>query len=384
MAIDTSHWSVADKSKLFGHFLDPTNEDNFKSLKFKKSAMHKASLELFKGTRNTNSVTSMWSRSIKLFKELVAYYSFTGGAGDADADPDESSEARQSQRLAGAKRAGKDVGKLTVKEIKAWEENGWFELFDGRLGSKQNIVRVFDRHSNGELSDGEPTQTVDTQDTQAIVDPEASQNSQDDDVSQPISNWSPSQTRGRSDTRRSISVPLSNWDPSPTRARTRSRTPVHSHNPTFTPSVKPDPDSKPLPALKQSSPTNSVTSASTNLLGKQSEYLQERSEHQRQQLRMLLQKEERESVQNAERLELERQRTQSELEDRRNRMEIERERLRRETEQWEYNKLESQEKRETEKKKYKLEVAEKVVGNMNVNVDVRNAANDYLMTFFRT
>ncbi|KAJ7587145.1 hypothetical protein C8J56DRAFT_1051448 [Mycena floridula] len=99
------------------------------------------------------------------------------------APTNETEEEQLARRLVGAMQAGKDIGKLSVKDIILWKKYGWLELFDARYGTKQNVVRVFERHSNGDLSDEESNQTTDSQDTQAAIDLESSHNKQHDDLS---------------------------------------------------------------------------------------------------------------------------------------------------------------------------------------------------------
>ncbi|KAJ7598120.1 hypothetical protein C8J56DRAFT_1091269 [Mycena floridula] len=350
-------WSKEERGKLYSYFLDAGNDDKFATLAFKKSAMKKASQLLFKEKRNHSSVSSLWDRTMRTYKLMVAFYTFTGGAGDGDGDPDGNQELRLQERLQKAKVAGKAVGTLKAAEIELWNKKGWYDLFHVRYGTKPNITRAFERHSNGEVSgDDEPV----SQPSQTSTQPPES----DGDTL----------IGSDASSRRATSVPFSNWERSPSPAVTASI------------AIKSEPDVKPPLPQQQISSTNnnSITSVSTNLLGQQSDYLQERSANAKVQLDIIQKKEEREAAQNAERLELEKKKTHSELEDRQNRLEIERERLRRESEQWEHSKIVAKETQELEKKKYKVDAAHKIIGNPNITDRVRDAADQFLFELFST
>lgn len=88
------------------------------------------------GKRHSESaVKGQLTRAKKTYTEIVAFEDFTGnGGGDGDLeeveDPDHNTSLEK--RLARARDAGRPVGKLSIKIIRQWYANGWYELYNNR------------------------------------------------------------------------------------------------------------------------------------------------------------------------------------------------------------------------------------------------------------
>ncbi|EPQ53225.1 hypothetical protein GLOTRDRAFT_122447 [Gloeophyllum trabeum ATCC 11539] len=113
-------------------------------------AFKKISEETFKFKRSDESIRGRYGRLRAIYKEIVEYESFTGGDGDPDVDPDDTDAV--AERIEKAKRDGKDCKKLDAKTVKQWNQNGWYELFNQRLGENPGISREVEHHS-GAISD---------------------------------------------------------------------------------------------------------------------------------------------------------------------------------------------------------------------------------------
>lgn len=82
-----------------------------------------------------SAIKGQLTRAKKTYTEIVAFEDFTGnGGGDGDLeeveDPDH--DFGLDKRLAGARKAGLNVGKLSVKTLTQWYQNGWYDLYNNR------------------------------------------------------------------------------------------------------------------------------------------------------------------------------------------------------------------------------------------------------------
>ncbi|KAJ7358271.1 hypothetical protein DFH08DRAFT_440520 [Mycena albidolilacea] len=170
------NWKVAEKTCVFEFILGPTEaaERCFEQHKVNPSRVYKhvsyftgcIASELFNGTHTPQSVKSMYMRLLETFTWIRAFNNFTGnGGGDADCDDP---EAILKGRIAAACRSGLPLGFLKPATVTEWEHNGWYELFDGRLGTSAKVAREVVRSSASAISDLDD----DSSDSDAAIHPE--------------------------------------------------------------------------------------------------------------------------------------------------------------------------------------------------------------------
>ncbi|KAJ7126592.1 hypothetical protein C8R43DRAFT_1134917 [Mycena crocata] len=149
------HWT-ADERTLFYQFLlafDEEGEKRFEQHKKNPGHVYKRASELvFKGSRSAPSIKSMYTRSIDTFTWMLAFDSFTGNGGG---DPDSDDPTAIQKRLTAARKAGLNLGSLKPATITEWDDNGWYDLFNDRLGTSAKISREVVRNSASALSDAE-------------------------------------------------------------------------------------------------------------------------------------------------------------------------------------------------------------------------------------
>ncbi|KAJ7108080.1 hypothetical protein C8R43DRAFT_1140110 [Mycena crocata] len=124
---------------------------------------------VFKGSRSAPSIKSMYTRSIDTFTWMLAFDSFTGNGG-SDPDSDDPT-AIQKKRLTAARKAGLNLGSLKPATITEWDDNGWYDLFNNRLGTSAKISREVVRNSASALSDAEVNLDDDGADSDANINP---------------------------------------------------------------------------------------------------------------------------------------------------------------------------------------------------------------------
>lgn len=88
-----------------------------------------AANSLFEQKYNTSAVKGQYERSLKVYKFIVAFEDFTGGAGDGDEDAQDLKSQIEASRLGGC-----DVGNLSPAVLELWYKKGWYKLFNDRFG----------------------------------------------------------------------------------------------------------------------------------------------------------------------------------------------------------------------------------------------------------
>ncbi len=70
------------------------------------------------------------------YQKITHFESHTGNGGG---DPDATASANEKERLGAiglkledARRNGKDISKLTARQVDKWKRLGWYDLFDSR------------------------------------------------------------------------------------------------------------------------------------------------------------------------------------------------------------------------------------------------------------
>ncbi|KAF7362661.1 hypothetical protein MVEN_00615400 [Mycena venus] len=149
-----TQWSTTEKTSFFKWLLGP--ESDYRFDQHKKNPKHvykRASEELFHNERTMKAVRSLYQRSLATFGYILAFESFTGnGGGDPDSDDP---TAILKHKLEGARKAGLPIGTLKAEVIETWEQNGWRDLFNERLGANAKVSRPVVRNSASALSDAD-------------------------------------------------------------------------------------------------------------------------------------------------------------------------------------------------------------------------------------
>ncbi|KAF9061056.1 hypothetical protein BDP27DRAFT_1429370 [Rhodocollybia butyracea] len=388
-----TRWSDSAKSQFYERLLAPNRDETFEKLrKFKSATLKKIGIELFP-KKTFHSVTGLWDRSFRVYKNICAFEGVTGGGGDGDEqdvdgknnDTEEMKMYRK--QLARAKRTGKEVGTLKAEEIDKWYSKGWFQLFNNRYHESPNVSRPIPRHSNGDLSedDKSPTGNGGDSNEDAKLD-QLDSNDQDLGI--------PTQQMQFDDDDNNFQLGANEWPPSPGREILNYDenfgydSDVPSTKTLATPAApksmaKPVPKPAKTPKLDSKTPKSagaSVAAASSELLTKQSGYLDESVAQMKIQLALLREKEMRESTQEDERLVLEQKREQREEEEQKAQRDMDRQRLEREAEQWEYQKKQDEEKQIMEKDKRRFDAAQAILQMPNVSDALKDAANEALLS----
>ncbi|KAJ7237815.1 hypothetical protein C8J57DRAFT_1529065 [Mycena rebaudengoi] len=144
----SKRWTNENKTRVFNFILGQTDEGDRRFEQHKKSPAHvyiRASEILFAGKRSADSIKSLYTRSLNTFTWIIAFEGFTGnGGGDPDSDDP---TAILSSRLSAARTAGLVVGSLKPATIQQWEDNGWRDLFNDRLGASAKVSWQVPRNS---------------------------------------------------------------------------------------------------------------------------------------------------------------------------------------------------------------------------------------------
>ncbi|KAG1792522.1 uncharacterized protein HD556DRAFT_1444519 [Suillus plorans] len=143
---DAVNWTNNETRILLDALLGPDSELYKELGANSRYAYRKVSEQKFSGKRSPESVRSRYERLRKLFTYILAFESMTGN-GEGDPDVEELDE-----QIKNARAAGKDVGNLSGIMLKRWYTEGWYELFNNRLGEHPGLVRQHDFHS-GTISD---------------------------------------------------------------------------------------------------------------------------------------------------------------------------------------------------------------------------------------
>ncbi|KAJ7291829.1 hypothetical protein C8J57DRAFT_1458523 [Mycena rebaudengoi] len=149
------HWTGEEKTDFFKFLLakDEQGDKRFEQHQTDPSHVYKRASEiLFKGSRSPASIKSLWTRSLDTYMWMHAFESFTrngGGDGDCVDDP----QAILKTKMSAARKAGVVLGSLKPATITEWENNGWYDLFDDRLGTSARVSRTVVRNSASAISD---------------------------------------------------------------------------------------------------------------------------------------------------------------------------------------------------------------------------------------
>ncbi|KAJ7687047.1 hypothetical protein B0H17DRAFT_1203899 [Mycena rosella] len=149
-------WTNVEKTKVYTCVLafDPNGDRCFVQLQTSPNHVWKRAEELvFSSTRTESSIKSLWTRSMDTFTWMIAFEKFTAnGGGDPDSD---NPTAILKGCIDSAREAGLVIGGLKPETITAWHENGWWDLFNDRLGANAKVTRTVVRNSASALSDPE-------------------------------------------------------------------------------------------------------------------------------------------------------------------------------------------------------------------------------------
>ncbi|KAJ3995086.1 hypothetical protein F5050DRAFT_1809014 [Lentinula boryana] len=127
------HWTDEEKSKLFKWLMGPGQDDHWNSLRAtKNSCLRECAHEVFGSKKTYQALKGCYERNFNLFKQIHSFETFLGGNGslELNANLSEADSLREyERRLAGARKAGCDVGNITARTIDQWHRNGWYGLF---------------------------------------------------------------------------------------------------------------------------------------------------------------------------------------------------------------------------------------------------------------
>ncbi|KAJ6536517.1 hypothetical protein DFH09DRAFT_1091274 [Mycena vulgaris] len=147
-------WSDVEKTQFFSFLLvfDKISDHRFEQHQRNPNYIYRRASELlFAGKRSLKSIKGLYTRSIEMFTWMVAFEGFTGnGGGDPDSDDP---TAILKGRLLAARKAGLCIGSLKPDTITAWQNNGWWDLFNDRLGTSAKVTREVVCNSASALSD---------------------------------------------------------------------------------------------------------------------------------------------------------------------------------------------------------------------------------------
>ncbi|OJA20409.1 hypothetical protein AZE42_12947, partial [Rhizopogon vesiculosus] len=143
---DQSHWSDEDTKLLLETILGTESAFYEDLVGNAKHIFRKISVNIFKGRRSAESVKGRYERLRRVFSYILNFESITGnGGGDPDIEV-------LDEKIETARSAGKDVGNLSGATLKKWYQEGWYELFNDRLGEHPGLVRE-EEFRSGMLSD---------------------------------------------------------------------------------------------------------------------------------------------------------------------------------------------------------------------------------------
>ncbi|KAJ3978616.1 hypothetical protein F5890DRAFT_1479210 [Lentinula detonsa] len=152
----SGRWNAAEQTALFTH-ISGSDSDHIHAKWLKnKDRVYTKYLQANRSVAERFTVKSVASKitsSITMYSYIREYEEFTGGGGDADLQSmvPESDEWHK-QRLILAKRGGKSIGSLTVKNYHEWKDNGWYDIFEERFGRSSKVDRHIVRDSVAPIS----------------------------------------------------------------------------------------------------------------------------------------------------------------------------------------------------------------------------------------
>ncbi|KAG1720965.1 hypothetical protein EDD22DRAFT_962669 [Suillus occidentalis] len=143
---EQSHWSDEDTKLLLETLLGGDSEFYEGLTGNAKHIFKKVSEHIFKGRRSPESIKGRYERLRRVFSYILTFESITGnGGGDPDVEV-------LDEKIENARTAGKDIGNLSGATLKKWYDEGWYALFNDRLGEHPGLVREEDFRS-GMISD---------------------------------------------------------------------------------------------------------------------------------------------------------------------------------------------------------------------------------------
>ncbi|KAG2743575.1 hypothetical protein P692DRAFT_20879011 [Suillus brevipes Sb2] len=143
---DQGNWSDEDTKLLLETLLGSDSQLYEKLMVNAKYVYKKVASTVFNGRRSPESVRGRYERLRKVFSYILNFESMTGnGGGDPDVD-------ELDDKIENAWMAGKDVGTLSGAMLKKWYVEGWYSLFNERLGEHPGLVRE-EEFRSGTISD---------------------------------------------------------------------------------------------------------------------------------------------------------------------------------------------------------------------------------------
>ncbi|KAG2128663.1 uncharacterized protein EDB93DRAFT_1256612 [Suillus bovinus] len=143
---DQGNWSDEDTKLLLETLLGSDSQLYEKLMVNAKYVYKKVASTVFNGRRSPESVRGRYERLRKVFSYILNFESMTGnGGGDPDVD-------ELDDKIENARTAGKDVGTLSGAMLKKWYVEGWYSLFNERLGEHPGLVRE-EEFRSGTISD---------------------------------------------------------------------------------------------------------------------------------------------------------------------------------------------------------------------------------------
>ncbi|KAJ3990185.1 hypothetical protein F5890DRAFT_1399391 [Lentinula detonsa] len=333
------HWTDEEKSKLFKWLMGPGQDDHWNSLRAtKNSCLRECAHEVFGSKKTYQALKGCYERNFNLFKQIHIFETFLGGNGslELNANLSEADSLREyERRLAGARKAGCDVGNITARTIDQWHRNGWYELFYSRWNGDPATTRTANSrliHTQSNDPGGVPHDDTDDNDDHGL------------DFSEPLSTGSPSFSS--TSTLSSANTASSSLTSSTSSGSNPSSSTSASSLSSSSSAISPSSDQ----AVVNLTITQSMVSSYI-------QYLQVQTQTSKMKLEYMRKREEREERDSQQRRELER-------------IKLDRE------------KAEFDHKQSSANTKQKADRAIELLGNDKVDVTVKQAASEFLKRLF--
>ncbi|KAG1750581.1 uncharacterized protein EDB91DRAFT_1078599 [Suillus paluster] len=138
---EQSHWSDEDTKLLLETLLGGDSEFYEGLTGNAKHIFKKVSERILKGRCSPESIKGHYERLRRVFSYILNFESITGnGGGDPDVEV-------LDEKIENARTAGKDIGNLSGATLKKWYDEGWYKLFNNRLGEHPELVQEEDFRS---------------------------------------------------------------------------------------------------------------------------------------------------------------------------------------------------------------------------------------------
>ncbi|KAJ3784655.1 hypothetical protein GGU10DRAFT_271005 [Lentinula aff. detonsa] len=333
------HWTDEEKSKLFKWLMGPGQDDHWNSLRAtKNSCLRECAHEVFGSKKTYQALKGCYERNFNLFKQIHIFETFLGGNGslELNANLSEADSLREyERRLAGARKAGCDVGNITARTIDQWHRNGWYGLFYLRWNGDPATTRTANSrliHTQSNDPGGVAHDDTDDNEDHGL------------DFSEPLSTGSPSfsSTSTLSSANTASSTVTSSTSSNSNPSSSTSASSLSSTSSTISPSSD--------QAVVNLTITQSMVSSYI-------QYLQVQTQTSKMKLEYMRKREEREERDSQQRRELER-------------LKLDRE------------KAEFDHKQSSANTKQKADRAIELLGNDKVDVTVKQAASEFLKRLF--